>query len=87
MNKLNEYTKQGIALRKYFFESIGEQLFAERRKRGHTLSMTAHQTNITEKFVDKAECGVGKSRWTILALLLKHYKKQLTITLTDIKKE
>lgn len=87
MNELNEYTKQGIALRKYFFESLGALLFAERRKREHTLFLTALQTNITEKFIDKAECGVGKSRWTILALLLKYYKKQLTITLTDIKKE
>lgn len=87
MTEYNEYTKQGIALRQYVFETIGQLLFAERRKRTLTLAMLARQTNITEKFVDKAECGIGKSRWTIIALLLKHYKKQLTITLNDIKKE
>ncbi|MCM1323792.1 MAG: hypothetical protein NC218_06490 [Acetobacter sp.] len=87
MNELNEYTKQGITLRKYVFERIGELLFAERRKHEQRLDIISRQTNITQKFIDKAECGVGKSRWTIIALLLKHYKKELTITLTDIKKE
>ncbi len=87
MNYTNEYTQQGEALRNYVFKRIGEELFAERRKRGQTLSFASRQTNITEKFIDKAECGVGRSRWTILSLLLKHYNKQLTITLTDIKEE
>jgi len=87
MTELNEYTKQGETLRKYIFQCIGEELFAERRRRGYTLNMVANYTNITPKFIDKAECGIGKSRWTIIALLLKHYKKQITIKLTDIPKE
>ncbi len=87
MNDTNEYTQQGEALRNYIFKRIGEKLFAERRKRGQTLSFASRQVNITEKFIDKAECGVGRSRWTILALLLKHYKKQLIITTRDIETE
>lgn len=45
MAKHNEYTKQGIALRQYVFETIGAQLFAERRRRGHTLAKPTSPKN------------------------------------------
>ncbi len=83
MNESNEYKKQGQMFRKYVFERIGELLFAERRKRTHTLRLVAKLTNISEKYIDKVECGVGKSRWVIIAMLLKHYKKELRIELVD----
>ena len=77
------YCRRGERLRRSLKPQIGELLLQERLKRKIPLEEVSRYTQIPSIKIEMLELGKRKLNWNLVALLLKLYHKDLTLTLTD----
>ena len=77
------YCRRGEKLRHSLKPQIGELLLQERLKRKMTLEELGRNLKFSAQKIEKLEQGRHKLNWNLVALLLKFYRKDLTLTLTD----
>ena len=77
------YCRRGEKLRHSLKPQIGELLLQERLKRKMTLEELSRNLKFSAQKIELLELGKRKLNWNLVALLLKFYHKNLTLTLTD----
>ncbi len=77
------YCRRGEKLRHSLKPQIGELLLQERLKRKMPLEEVSHAIKYPAKKIELLELGKRKLNWNLVALLLKFYHKDLTLTLAD----
>ncbi len=85
MQTTPQNTNSGKHLKQWFKRTLGCCLKEERQNRHldiDTIARTLHTKTIN---IHNAEQGIDRIQWHTLARLLLFYKKDIEITLTDIK--
>ena len=77
------YCRRGEKLRHSLKPQIGELLLQERLKRKMPLEEVSRYVKFSAQKIELLELGKRKLNWNLVALLLKFYRKDLTLTLTD----
>ncbi|MBO5037849.1 MAG: hypothetical protein J6B00_04795 [Alphaproteobacteria bacterium] len=82
-------TSKGRRLKQWVKSTIGYYLREERRKRNLSVQDLANHPYIPvcEQSLESTEMGIGNIQWHTISTLLKFYRKELCIILTDRKTE
>lgn len=75
-NGLNGATLQMDVLRQ-----MGKLLFEERRRRNLKQATLAACLDVKQELIDMVEMGLGKPHWSVINMILNHYKRQFDIAL------
>ena len=75
--------RRGERLRRSLKPQIGELLLQERLKRKMPLEEVSRYVKFPTVKIEMLELGKHKLNWKLVAVLLKVYHKELTLTLTD----
>ena len=82
-------TSKGNRLKRWVKTTIGYYLREERQKRNLSIKELASHpyVPVCEQGLESVELGNGNIQWHTISTLLKFYRKELCITLTDRKPE
>ncbi len=84
--KTSQYdTTKGVRLKRWFRATMGHYLREERLKRNLTIEELSQHPYIpcSPQSIESVELGCGNTQWHTMCTLLKFYRKEVQITLTE----